>query len=177
MLNEVWKPVVGYEGLYEASDQGRVRGLDREIRSGKSGRRIWKGRVLVQEELRHGYMAVSLCKDGERWARAVHAIVLEAFSGLPPARHECAHDNNIRSDNRLSNLSWKTRKENFADKIRHGTQPRGETHWRSGLDAGTVLRARDLGASGAGPSAISRHLGVSRCAVKHILDRTSWRHV
>ena len=107
-MSEIWKPIPGYEGLYEVSDQGRV----------KSYRRYPEGRLLRPGCMSGGHVSVSL---GIKNSLCVHALVLLAFVGPPPEKHECRHLNGNPSDNRLENLRWGTRSENIADAIRHGT--------------------------------------------------------
>lgn len=101
-MEEVWKPVVGYEGLYEVSNLGNVRGLKR-------------GKVLKPGEGK--YLFVVLCKDGIRHEVHIHRLVATAFCDNPYAKLEVNHINEIAWDNRAENLEWVTRLEN----IRHGS--------------------------------------------------------
>jgi hypothetical protein len=105
---ERWRPVAGYEGLYEVSDAGRVRGLTRTIRGRIKGTwRRWQGRILTPERCRSGTLAVQLCRDGTIRKRAVHDLVLEAFATpVPMPRRRGRHHNDDRADNRLPNLEW-----------------------------------------------------------------------
>ena len=122
MTEEIWKPVPGYEGRYEVSDIGRVRSLDRavicmgEIKGAYVSRK--KGRVLRPGPSNYGHLSVVL---GRGKTRMVHELVLRAFVGDPPDKHECCHNNGDPTDNRLSNLRWGTRSENIRDAINHGT--------------------------------------------------------
>lgn len=83
---EEWRPVLGFEGLYEASSEGRVRSLDRvrtNLRSnGKTQTRIWRGRIIGQHN-RDGFV-VSLSRDGVLHQRKVHIVICEAFHGRSP---------------------------------------------------------------------------------------------
>lgn len=103
---EKWHPVVDWEQLYEVSDQGRVR----SIRSG-----------IVLRPWGKRYPTVSLWRNGHRTARCVHHIVLDAFVGPRPHGLEVLHANDVKIDNRLSNLSYGTRSENLHDAVRNGT--------------------------------------------------------
>ena len=102
-MEEVWKPVKGYEGLYEVSDMGHVRGLKsgRVLRPGNSGR----------------YDFVVLVKDGKRKDLYVHRIVANTFIPNPNGLLEVNHIDENRTNNRAENLESCTRLEN----IRHGT--------------------------------------------------------
>lgn len=111
---ENWRPIPGYEGYYDVSDQGFVRSLDR-------GRR--KGRVLVRRMTgKNGrYWTVRLTVNGVPVDRLIHRLVLEAFVGPAPEGQECRHLDGDCANAKLSNLQWGTRSENNLDKIEHGT--------------------------------------------------------
>jgi hypothetical protein len=115
---ELWRPIPGYEGRYEASDQGRVRSVNRVVICGRGGAQRRRGRILKQYKERDGYLTVPL---GSRNKKSVHRLVLLAHVGPPPPGHECCHGDGVRSNNRLSNLRWGTRPENMRDKLLHGT--------------------------------------------------------
>jgi hypothetical protein len=101
---EIWKAIPGYEGLYEVSDQGRVRNAVK---------------ILAQAAMRSGHMAVHLSKR----TMYVHRLVLFAFIGPPPQsnqRMECRHLDGNPANNNLVNLAWGTVAENRADRRRLG---------------------------------------------------------
>lgn len=119
MLEDVenWLPVVGYEGLYEVSDLGHVRSVERLSRAGIP----IGGRVLRAGPQRRGYLTVCLIgHDGSKKSKRVHRLVLESFTGPCPEAFEVRHLNDIPGDNRLSNLVWGSRSENQRDKHRNG---------------------------------------------------------
>lgn len=129
---ERWRPVVGFEGLYEVSDRWRVRSLDRETeftgRWGKSVKRLHPGRVLRPSYGSNGrgtnYYSLGLSCEGEVVTRRVHVLVLEAFHGLAPEGCEGAHEDGDTRNNAVANLKWKTSQQNALDRVRHGTQTR-----------------------------------------------------
>lgn len=114
---ERWLPVVGWEGIYEVSDHGRIRSLTRKDSTGRTRR----GRVLRPDTYRGGYLRVSLALGGGVTRRSVHHLVLEAFFGPCPDGMEGCHNNGVPNENRLSNLRWDTHPANVADSIRQGT--------------------------------------------------------
>jgi len=121
-MTENWLPIPSYEGHYEVSDHGRVRSVEREVCSFHRGRWrtcVYKGRVIKQQ-LRNGYSFVGLSKDGVVQKQYVHRLVLLTFRGEPTKGQEGCHNNNIRTDNRLSNLRWDTHQSNVADCIDSG---------------------------------------------------------
>lgn len=107
-MSEVWKDVVGYEGLYQVSDHGRV----------------WSNlndQVLKHKITARGYHRIELYRP--RHIYFVHVLVLNAFVGLCPRGMECCHFDGDKHNNRLSNLRWDTRSNNRADTIRNGKTP------------------------------------------------------
>lgn len=111
MNKETWKDVSGYAGLYQVSDLGRVRSLGRECKSKNGSMQKKKARVLTQEITVHGYCRVRLFNtEGKAKHYAVHRLVLEAFVGVRD--EDVNHINEIKTDNRLSNLEYCTSKYN-----------------------------------------------------------------
>lgn len=118
---EHWKPVPGWEKLYEVSSLGRVRSLPRLITNSLGVEHRVRGRIRRQSSNGHGYQTVSLCAGGKEYRKYVHRLVLEAFVGDCPEGMETRHLNGNRKDNRLENLQWGTVVENHHDKLQHGT--------------------------------------------------------
>lgn len=117
MTDEVWKPVVGLEGAYEVSDQGRVRSVRRVVRSGqRGGTREVAPQILSTPKGSAGYRQVTL----RRKTHLVHSLVMAAFVGPRPVGMETCHNNGDPDDNRLANLRYDTISENRLDIVRHG---------------------------------------------------------
>lgn len=120
--NETWKPVVGWEGRYEVSDQGRVKSLERRVPSGPGRTRIHKERVLKNQYKPAGYPYVNLCglTPAPR-AFYIHDLLLTAFVGPRPSpKHVARHLDDNKDRNTLDNLTWGTESENAYDKVRNG---------------------------------------------------------
>lgn len=173
-MTEVWKPVVGFEGLYEVSDQGRVRSLDRYVEVGR-GRRFSAGRVLIPC-LAGGYPRVDLCSD-RRYPRNVHVLVARAFLGPTPPGHGALHFDGDKTNNRLANLRYGTQGENAADAARHGHVSRGETHPGAKLTEVEVVEAKRLARRGCYHREIAERFGVARETIGNIVRGQRWRHV
>lgn len=97
-MNEIWRPVVGYEGLYEVSNTGRVR-------------RVSDLMVLKFSDSR-GYYGVHLRKDGKRKTFRVHRLVAQAFILNPDGLPEVNHIDENKSNNSVDNLEWCDHKYN-----------------------------------------------------------------
>lgn len=99
---EEWKDIKGYEGLYQVSDLGRVRSLDR---LSADGRRL-KGQFLKPYKNKGGYVCVTLCKNGQIKGFQIHRLVAEAFIPNPDNFPQVNHRNERRDDNKAFNLEW-----------------------------------------------------------------------
>ena len=111
MTIEKWLPVTGYSGMYEVSNLGRVRSIDRMITRSTGAIENHKGRVMKQHKAGLGYLFVSLFKKGKRKMIYVHRLVASEFLERNDKSHVNHKDFN-KTNNELSNLEWVTAKEN-----------------------------------------------------------------
>ena len=112
MTEEIWKPVVGYDGLYEVSNLGNVKAVEKIV-GHPTGQCRRPEKMIKLQNSSYGYYAVNLCKDGKSHAKGVHILVAEAFLEKPEGKCEVDHINRNRKDNRVENLKWCTHKENM----------------------------------------------------------------
>lgn len=111
MENEIWKDIPGYEGLYQVSDQGRVKSLKRMYHDPvRNVYRTCHEKILVPHRGNHGYYSVSLAIKSTRKNLRIHRLVMFAFHGTSGLVVD--HINEIKTDNRLQNLRYCTHKEN-----------------------------------------------------------------
>jgi hypothetical protein len=116
---EEWRAVVGYEGLYEVSDQGRVRSLERKVPRGSSMMQV-RGKILSPAPDTSGHLHVGLSRLGHRTSVPVHKMVMMAFVGPRPEGKVTRHLDGDHRNNCLTNLVYGTHRENMIDIVRHG---------------------------------------------------------
>lgn len=125
---ERWRAVVEFEGLYEVSDRGRVRSVERWVPWSGGGRCLRPSVIMklqfVDTPGRGKAVRVSLRRNGRYYRRSVHVLVAEAFIGPRPSpAHDCCHWDGDPENNWRPNLRWDTKSANKADQIRHGRMP------------------------------------------------------
>lgn len=140
-MEEQWRDVQGYEGLYQVSDLGRVRN------------KRW--RILSTHMNGNGYLQTTLSKHGRREYPLLHRLVATAFIPNPGAKPQINHKNGIKTDNRPDNLEWCTMGENLAHRHRVLGQIGGRAKPVVCVDteqsyASAVEAAKALGVSAAG---------------------------
>jgi hypothetical protein len=181
MADEIWKPIPGYVG-YEASSLGRVRSITRDIpflnpRYGAAVQRCY-GRILRQRIVGKGYLQIAGSIYGRPFGLRVNRAVALAFHGPPPSNlHEAAHYNGDSLDNSSINVRWATKLENEEDKDRHGRRPRGIANGSAKVTPEAVVEIRRRCAGGETKTAIAADYGITRQAVRAIVQREHWAHV
>lgn len=172
-MMETWKPVVGYEGLYEVSDLGRVRSVDRI--AGVTRLTQLRGKVLKPGKMkRGGYLLVALRKDGSSHSKAVHALVLEAFVGPRPPGLDCCHGDNDRTNNRLDNLRWDSRQGNVDDAVRARRHAHGDRHGGARLRGADIPHIRE---STLPNRELAELYGVTIHTIRNVRKLKTWSHL
>jgi hypothetical protein len=111
-MEEIWKDIAGYEGIYQVSNLGEVKSLSRTICSSR-GSRIVKEKILKPGVDKDGYLFIRLCNNKNHKYFKVHFLVLNSFFvEKNESYNQIDHINNIKNDNRLVNLRWVTSSEN-----------------------------------------------------------------
>lgn len=130
MQKEIWKEVPGYKGIYQVSDQGRVRSLDRECWNGRS---IYKrkGIVLSQSVSKKGYYTIRLNLKNKAKTFSVHQLVAMAFLNHKPDGNKIVvdHRDNNPLNNNLSNLQLISNRENVSKDLKNKTSKYTGVSW------------------------------------------------
>jgi len=160
---EVWLPIPQTEGVYVASNLGRIQRVG--------------GAILAPVETTGGYRVVTLSLEGRSSNRRISRLVLEAFCGPPPfaGAHAAHNDGDVRN-NALTNLRWATPVENQRDVDRHGHRCRGESVHGARLSEGKVREIRRRCGSESN-QALAASFGVSVSTIHLIRHNRTWRHV
>lgn len=127
---EVWRDINGYEGIYQISDLGRVKSLERIVKSGNKMRKL-KERIRTPVKHKLGYMCLNLSKESEIKGHLIHRLVATHFLPNPNGYPEVNHIDGDKTNNIHTNLEWCTRKENINHAIDTGlTKQNGvDSHW------------------------------------------------
>ena len=174
-------------GLYQASNFGRVRSVDRTrtvapSRQATNGFFVTiKGKVLkptpnINKKGKARAFVLRLRKDGKYHFRSVHELVLSTFVGPRPEGHYGCHKDDVPANNRLTNLYWGTPTQNCADKIRLGNQQRGaEIPWSKLTESDVRFIKANAGITT--QNELARRFGVTQSRISRIVNGKQWRHI
>lgn len=187
-IQEEWRPVPNYEGLYEVSNKGRVRGTGANLRNHRR-----KAGLLKIQKIR-GYLNAALCDTtGKQWKFRVHRLVMAAFVGPCPEGKGVNHIDGIKHHNHVENLEYATPKENDEHALRMGLKPTGDRHWsrrcpekakkgedhnKAKLTENDVLNIRFLHSQGMRGTDIHPFYDfVHIDSIWNVLRRKTWNHI
>ena len=175
--SEVFRDIPGWEGMYQVSNIGTVRSVDRTVGSvtGKTYNR--KGKVLRQNYNEDGYKIVYLSRNARDITMGVHRAMGLAFIPNLDQKPMINHINAIRDDNRLENLEWCTNAENIKHSFDMGIScNKGDNHPNRVLTMDMVRAIRQELATGKTPKEVSEIIGTKRRNVYAVRDRQNWNY-
>lgn len=177
-MKETWCDVFGYEGLYQVSNLGRVKALEKRIDSGKC-HRTWKEHFLAFAIDRKGYFRVSLSKNGCSKTYKVHRLVAEAFIPNPNLLPQVNHIDGNKENNVVDNLEWCSQSENMLHAYAHGlNQNNGENNPAAKLTVKDVQWIRNNYKnrhSEFGAVPMAEKFGVHRKTILRIVNGKQWK--
>lgn len=170
---EIWKPVIGYEGWYEISNLGRLHKLPFYDTKGS-----YRQGGFTSQQLSHkGYITVRLCKEKICKTTGIHRIIAEAFIPNPDNKPQINHKNGIKTDNRIENLEWCTNQENQNHAVKHGLKVGcpGEINPKAIFTNNDVDNIKALYNSGKTAKEIAKQFNAPLGRIRSILYNFSWK--
>ena len=181
-MEEIWKDIEGYEGIYQVSNFGRVKSCERIIQNSStlSGIQRIKERILINHIKGNGYHSVSLCVECRKHDFYIHRLVASIFIPNIENKNEVNHIDGNKSNNHVENLEWVTSKENVRhafDKklIDNGTIERRKHCVISAqkITKEQVIEFRKLRKHGASYDELSKKFGLSKSYCKLLVNENT----
>jgi len=168
---EEWRPVKGFEGLYEVSNQGRVKRI-------KGGQGSVAGRTLKPSIDQKGYFHVILRKLGNSYGRLVHRLVTEVFLENPENLPEVNHvKGKEKWNNHVLNLEWSSSQNNIEHAVVTGLTAKGGQNGSAKLTASQVIEIRSAYTRGVTQKELANEYDVSNAQVCLIVNGKKWKHL
>lgn len=167
----MWKDIKGYEGIYQISDNGDIKSLNRFDKAGHNLKEL----IRKQKVTKFGYKNITLYKDGKRKEYFVHRLVAYTFIGMPKGKKQVNHKNGNKIDNRVENLEWVTVSENHKHMYRTGLRSmEGEHHNNRKVNAKQaieIFKSREKGVD------LAKKYGVTTGTISLIRRSKNWTSV
>jgi len=183
VIMEEWRDIKGYEGVYQASDLGRIRSLDKIRRKwNHQGKRdvdyLYKGRVL-KSNICNIYLYVCLMHKGVKKSRSVHRLIAKTFVDNPNNKPNVNHIDFNHYNNSSNNLEWCTQYENIQHTKKHGRSryANGEDQGKTRLTKEDVIKIRCMSKEGVSQGKIASMYKMSRSGICNIISKKSWKYV
>lgn len=163
-MNEIWRDIKGYEGLYQVSNLGNVKSLKRVVPHKVNGSRTIPEKILKLSSDGSGYLYVSLSKDGKKKNPKVHRLVAESFIPNPNNLPQVNHIDEDKSNNRVDNLEWITSLDNLnhSNVIEKGNSSRRKKVIQKSFD-GRVIAIYTSMTEAVKEIGVSNHSLISMC--------------
>ena len=176
---EIWKSIEGYEGLYEVSNLGNVKSLERQV-LGKlaSYTRSVKERILKLKTSKYGYLEVSLHKEGKLSTKRVNRLVAIAFINNVNNYPQVNHIDGNKLNNHIDNLEWVTCKKNINHAVESGlTNQSNDKNNHSKLTKEDVIKIRQLISEGMMQKDVAKLYNMSTSGIYSIYHKITWKDV
>ena len=193
MQEEIWKDVVGLEGIYQVSSEGRIKSVSRNVQyynplADRECVRHLREKIMKPQLSKRGYYLVCSpvpSDNGVRTSLSIHRIVAKAFLDNPDNKPTVNHKNGNKLDNRLQNLEWATFSENLQHAYDTGLAKsviskftrRGEDHHKVKLSNSDIVEIKKLRAKGLKLKEIASLYSVSFSLISQICLGDIWKHL
>lgn len=172
-MQEIWKDISNYGGLYEVSNIGKVRRSIKDIPHDGT----YPGRILRGIEIR-GYRKINLYKNGRSKMFFIHRLVADVFLPKIKGKNFINHIDLNKKNNDVTNLEWCTARENKLHAMKHGAYAFGERAAKAKLNPVKVQKIRQLYATGNYyQRELGKKFGVSQAAIGWVVRKNSWNHI
>ena len=177
-MEEIWKDIKDYAGLYQVSNFGRVKALEKKRLCNQfGGFCISKEKIMKFGIDKNGYYLINLSKNNKTSTKRVSRIVAETFISNPDNFPQVNHINGIKTDNNASNLEWCTDNENKKHAFRTGLKSHiGIKNPATNLTEDNVREIRKLKGVMSYPK-IAKQFNTTEDAVYYIINNLTWKHV
>jgi len=175
---EIWKDIVGYEGIYQISNLGRVKSLERFILRKTNIYSYIRERILKQNLNNWGYFLVNLYKDKKSKSIKVHRFVGFNFIPNPSNLPQINHIDGIKTNNKVENLEWSNKSMNqiHAYKTKLIKPTKGEKNGKSKLTNNDVINIRKR-ANDQTRVSLAIEYKVTQQNISAIIYRKIWKHI
>lgn len=162
-MNEIWKDIEGYEGLYQVSNFGRIKSF-----------KSFKSKILKPSLQSAKYLQITLCKN-EKKSVLMHRLVAKAFIVNPNNLPWVNHIDGNKLNNNVDNLEWNTEKEDCENKRKRNVIPKGENHGRAKLTEKQVSTIKELKGQYTYKK-LGEMFNVTKYAIYLIYKNKNWKH-
>lgn len=160
-MNELWRNIDGYKGVYQVSSFGRIRSY-----------KYNSSRILKPRINRQGYLYINLCEEGKYKSFTIHRIVSKAFLGKSSLTVN--HKNGNKLNNCIENLEWISQQENTNHAKFNNLLAKGEKNGKSKLSIRDVELIRYKYKNGKSMRCIGKEFSVSHNCISKIINNKSW---
>lgn len=165
---ELWEDIKGFEGLYQISNLGNVKSLEREVKRSDNKRGFYKERILKPAKNNKGYYIIKIHKNSKPSTFKIHRLVYQAFGKENLNGFEINHLDGVKTNNNINNLERCTSKENTYHALTNG------------LKGGVKLTEKDvlfIRSSNLSNIDLAEKFSVSKSNISVIKRRGSWNHI
>lgn len=173
---EEWRDIQGYEGLYQVSNNGRVKRVGHSVKYKNGVEHFYKERMLSPNLQNTGYLTVTLCSTEGQRIFSIHRLVAEAFIPNVSNAPQVNHKDGDKTNNNVENIEWCTASENSSHAWRNGLSKVTERHRESArkmcLQRAIPVECVETGEVFDSAAEAARHLGIWNQNISKVLHGT-----